>query len=150
MTRKVCLSVLVMVVLAVPASSQPANQPAQNVNVVNTPTVHVATSTEKIFDQSYSATSLSDPIDVSAFREIRIVARCVGGACFGGSGQITVTAFLVYGSNTLFDVIQLGSPFTAGPVGDSALYEVPGQLIRIKVEPSFESSGRVVIYGRPN
>ncbi len=79
-----------------PVSAAPA-QPTQNVNVVNTPTVNVgslAISTVKVFQDT--GQGISDVIDVSAFKHIRIVARCSTPA-----GPMTVRPFTMYG-DTIF------------------------------------------------
>lgn len=105
--------------------------------------------TQKIFDETALA-PVNATVDVSGFKEIRIVARCTAGYCVAGSGQIFVTPFVVYGENEESDVVQLGEGITAGPVGGSAVYALPGQKLRIRIMPSFGSGGRVVIYGRSN
>lgn len=98
--------------------------------------------TQKIFDESFTQGGLSATIDVSPYRQIRIVGRC-----FDPGGTMNVSPFLVYGDNPDFDVAALGDLDVPCNTGSSATYESPGQTIRISVGAG---SGRVVIYGRVN
>jgi hypothetical protein len=115
--------------------------PAQNVNVVNTPTVNVgsiAISTVKIFEEFGGG--ISDPIDVSPFKQIRIVARCAS-----PGGPMTVRPFTMYG-NTTSEVAALGDIVVDCTSGSTATYDTPGQKLIVQVI----GSGAVVVYGRTN
>lgn len=130
--------ILMSALAAAPLSAQgPGGPPSQTIT------------TQKIFDETALA-PVNATLDVSGFKEIRIVARCTAGYCVAGSGQIYVTPFVVYGENEEADVVQLGDGITAGPAGTSVVYPLPGQKLRIRILPSFGSGGRVVIYGRTN
>ncbi len=123
-----------------------ASQGAQPVVVTNTITQPIPTTapdgTTKVFDATLPNTGLSDTIDVTSYKQIRIVARC-----FVGGGGMTVSPYVVYGDNASFDVAALGDLTVPCNTGASATYEVPGQTIRVSVTGS---GGRIVIYGRTN
>ena len=122
-----------------PAGAQ-GGPPAQNVNVVNTPTVNVgsiAVNTVKIFD-GFDA-MVSAPIDVKLFKQIRIVARCPA------QGPMTVRAFTMYG-NTIFDIAALGNIQVDCNSGSTATFDTPGEYLIVEII----GSGRAVVYGRTN
>jgi hypothetical protein len=141
MTNKFWLCGLVALICFAQGGPVNAGQPTQNVNVVNTPTVNVgslAISTVKVFQET--GEGISDVIDVSAFKQIRIVARCSSPA-----GPMTVRPFTMYG-NTIFEVATLGDLNVSCNSGSTTTYDTPGQKLIIQVI----GSGTVVVYGRAN
>jgi hypothetical protein len=119
------------------ARAQTGLQP-QDVNVVNTPTVNAAVTTVKFFDRT--AFSVTEPIDVSAYKQIRLVAVCKTGAT-----TAPVTPFLMYG-DTVYDVFSLGNVAFSCPAGGSRTYDLPGDKLIIANYGAY----RVVLYGRGN
>jgi hypothetical protein len=132
--------------------------PAQNVNVVNTPTVTVAgtptvaiagtpmvavagiaVSTVKIFDESDF--QVSNPISVGAFKQIRIAADCSD-----PSQSPIVRPFVLLGNN-INEVAAMGDLLAPCNSGASATYDVPGEAVVINV---VNGPARVVIFGRAN
>jgi len=140
-----------------PAHAQ-GGAPTHNVNVVNTPTVMVAgtptvaiagtptvalagiaVETVKIFEAIESG--LSDPIDVSAFKQIRIAATCSNPA-----QTATVRPFVLVG-DTIFSVAAMGDLLVPCNTGATATYEVPGQAIVLNVQ---NGPAHVAVFGRAN
>jgi hypothetical protein len=150
---------------------------AQDVNVVNTPTVTIAGTTPVKVTNSVSLTpgtfagidparntvqidasapvhvrhqdtavifdeqvpALSDPIDVSAAKTLRIVAST------GNPAGCSVQAFIQYGA-TLFESVRLGNPLTADPnFPATATYNLPGQTLRVTTAGC---TARVVVFSR--
>jgi hypothetical protein len=163
------VAVAALLLVALQGHELQAAPPAQDVNVVNTPTVKVTNSvsltpgtlagidpasntvridasapvpvrhqdTAVIFDELVSG--MSDPIDVSAARTLRIVAAT------GNAAGCPVQAFIQYGASP-FEVARLGSPLTPDPnLPATATYNLPGQALRVVTA---SCTARVVVFSR--
>lgn len=141
-----------------------AAPPPQDVNVVNRPNVTVTNSvqlaagamvkidatTEVAYNHMFFAqpvAQVSDPIDVSHFKQIRVVAIT--------QGQFT--------SATIKPLFMLPDGVTSIPLDDdimvekpginvvNRLYDLPGTTLKFSVETHSPSTQvRIVVYGRAN
>jgi hypothetical protein len=141
-------------------AAQPGNQPPQTVNVVNSPTVNTTATTVKIFDEVLTANAPSSGIDVSGFKNIRLVVTCVSGDCLSSNFEYPVFILLWLGDGqppttlvSLDDRAFLGQPLRArGVFPYSETYEALAETIQLLVaaDPGDSLTARVVLYGRPN
>src|SRR5262245_3048513 len=135
------VAIAALLLAGLPGHELRAAPQAQDVNVVNTPTVAVAGTTPgKVtnpvqidasvpvsgrcpdtavsFDEQVS--NLSDPIDVSAARTLRIVATT------GNPLGCPVQAYIQYGASP-FESVRLGSQLTPTPIVPvTETYDLPG------------------------
>jgi hypothetical protein len=151
-----------LVLFTYTVAAQPGNQPPQNVNVVNSPTVNTTAATVKIYDEVLAARAPSVGIDVSGFKDIRLVVKCVSGDCLNSTVEYPVFVLLWFGDGqpptnfiSFDDRVFLGEPLQAkGLSAYTETYEPVAETIQLLVGPvqnlGVALTTRVIVYGRPN
>lgn len=128
-------------VVVVNAPSNPIPVVAQGVTnvVVSNP------DTVLVFDGTLNGPEYSSPLDVSKFKQIRIVANRISGA-----NTYRLQLRMLDSGNSL--VAPLDELLTTNHPFLTEVYEIPGQLIQVAVLQTLEGSAmvRVQVYGRSN
>ena len=98
-----------------------------------------------VFDGTLNGPEFSSPLDVSEFKQIRVVANRISGA-----NTYRLQLRILDSGNSL--VAPLDELLTTDHPFLTEVYEIPGQLIQVAVLQTLEGSAmvRVQVYGRSN